>query len=321
MRIFLKTAIIAIAATLFSACCRNAPQSRIEIEKETFVYAVRGDDSLRLDRYTPAGCGDGERPCMIFVFGGGFYTGQRDGRSYQSYFDYLCRKGYEVVSIDYRLGMKGASVTDAEAFAPLFVRTLTMAVEDLYDATAYVLQHAGEWHIDPQAIVASGSSAGAITVLMGEYGLCNGSPLAAALPEGFDYAGVISFAGAIFAEGEALQWNRRPAPMLLFHGDADRNVPYDAVRFGEAGFFGSAAIARGLTAERAPHIFYTAVDADHAMAVDPMNDNRDEIDLFLDRLVRERQPLMIDTRVTDTQRPEAQKAFTIMDYIASNFAR
>ncbi len=294
-----------------------------KIEKQTWLYAVKESDSLRLDRYTLSAADGPARPCVIFMFGGGFFTGARDAGDYLDFFHHLCRRGFDVVSIDYRLGMKqavgSAALTEA-TFAPVFIRTLSMAVEDLYDATAYVLRHAGEWGVDPARIVTCGSSAGAITVLMGEYGLCNGSPLAAVLPEGFDYAGIVSFAGAIFDRTDDLHWARQPAPMQLFHGDADRNVPYGAVRYEGVGFFGSEYIARQLQENSVPHWFYAEADADHALAVSPMNGLRCEIDEFLDRLVLGREPLMIDTRVRSTERPAAEKDFSIGDYIRANFS-
>ena len=49
---------------------------------------------------------EGKRPCMMFVFGGGFVGGQRDNELYTTYFDFLTSNGYDVVSIDYRLGLK-----------------------------------------------------------------------------------------------------------------------------------------------------------------------------------------------------------------------
>lgn len=322
---------------LFCLTACNAPRPDAPVGKQTWLYAVKAGDSLRLDRYVRQTEHVGARPCMIFLFGGGFFTGTRDDEAYLPYFDYLCRKGFDVVSIDYRLGLKplvgntGAAgdaehtelaapgLPDAERFVPLFVEALRMAVEDLYDATAFVVAHAAEWGVDPQRIAACGSSAGAVTVLMGEYGICNASPLVQQLPAGFDYAGIISFAGAIFENAAELHWAKTPAPMLLFHGDADRNVPYGAVRYGGMGFFGSEYIARQLGEARIPHYFYSAADTDHAMAVTPMNDNRYEIDIFLDRLVFGREPLVIDTRVTPTDRPEVPKDFTLADYFSANF--
>ena len=55
------------------------------------------------------------------------------------------------------------------------------------------MDKADEWGIDSSQIVACGSSAGAITVLHGEYALCNASPLVQHLPVGFRYAGIVSF--------------------------------------------------------------------------------------------------------------------------------
>ena len=52
------------------------------------------------------------------------------------------------------------------------------AVEDFYDATGFVINQSSDWNIDVEQIVASGSSAGAITVLQAEYDLCNGHELA-----------------------------------------------------------------------------------------------------------------------------------------------
>ena len=71
-----------------------------------------------------------------------------------------------------------AGTLSEETFPEAWITTLAMATGDLYDATAYVCDHASAWGVDKTRIVASGSSAGAITVLMGEYGICNGHPLA-----------------------------------------------------------------------------------------------------------------------------------------------
>lgn len=293
------------------------------VQKETFVYATKDGQPLNLDRYTSTTLGQGTRkPCLMFVFGGGFVSGVRDNAKYKPYFEYYAKQGYVVVSIDYRLGLKKAleaGSLNAQTFPVTFIGTLAMAVEDLYDATSYILTNADNWQVDPKLIVASGSSAGAITVLMGEYGICNGSPLAQKLPKEFNYAGVISYAGAIFAMGNELEWAKAPSPLMLFHGDADKNVVYDVVREQGAGFFGSKYIASQLTQKRIPHWFYSVANTDHKIATTPMDDNRYEIDAFLTKLVKEKQPLVIDTFVTPLNAPEVPKTFTIMDYIQSNF--
>lgn len=298
-----------------------------DVRKRTFDYAVREADTLRLDVYDVAaaeGAAVEARPCLMFVFGGGFVTGNRDRKSYMRYFEHYARKGYVVASMDYRLGMKsllGNKEAGAAAFMMTFAGAVTMAVEDLFAATSYIVARAGELGVDPARIVASGSSAGAITVLHGEYEICNSTPLAlAGLPAGFDYAGVVSFAGAILSLGE-LKWQRMPAPIMLFHGDADSNVPYDALVYEGMGFYGSKHIARQLTEMGAPHYFYSVENMNHMMATRPMTDNMAEIDTFLDKMVIGGRRLIIDENVRDLKRSEVKKNFTLEEYIRTNFGK
>lgn len=287
-------------------------------ERHTELFAVRGADSLYLDHYRADGEAGAKRPCMIFVFGGGFAYGSRDAEMYVPYFEYMTSRGWDVVSIDYRLGMKNAAQASLASFVPMLVRTLEMATEDLYSATAHVIGRAGEWGIDPSRIVACGSSAGAITVLQGEYGICNGAA-AAILPQGFNYAGVVSFAGAVFSMGDGLVWTTPPAPIMLFHGDADSNVPYGALTMDGAGVFGSEIIAASLRAADSPYWFYSVENARHEMAELPMNGNRAEIDEFLHRFVESREPLMITTDVVRIGAPVLDKELTIADFIRANY--
>lgn len=301
-----------------------AAASAQEVQKSTFVYAVKGADSLRIDRYRLSDEKLDPSPCLVFVFGGGFVWGTRDDASYLPFFEYMARRGFTVASIDYRRGLEKSyksGTLNERTFAREFPAAIATAVEDLYDATCYLLDHAEAWNIDPERIVSCGTSAGAITVLHSEYGLCRGNELSRRLPAGFNYAGVISFAGAIFAPGDELVWGtaRKPAPMLLFHGDADRNVPYGAVRALGAGFFGSEYIAAQMTQLRVPHVFYSVADAGHEIAVAPMNENRFEIDAFLEKLVFQRLPIIIDTEVTPLNRTDVPKEFKLEDYIEANF--
>ena len=91
---------------LLPAGCGRTVSDTDTVSCDTFVYSVKGGDSLRLDRYTdtPAAEIDAKKPCMIFVFGGAFISGTRDAESYRPFFEYMAREqGYTVVSIDYRL--------------------------------------------------------------------------------------------------------------------------------------------------------------------------------------------------------------------------
>lgn len=315
-----KAIYLLLVSVLFvTACTEQAPR----IAKYTDLYAVKGTDSLFLDRYTAVSVEqDDARPCLVFVFGGGFIAGERDAERYLPFFHYMVNQGYDVVSIDYRLGLKQVVASgdlSPENMMLGMARTISMAVEDLYDATAFIVDKADEWGIDSSQIVGCGSSAGAITVLHGEYALCNASPLVQHLPAGFRYAGIVSFAGAIFEMGEELRWASQPAPMMLFHGDADANVPYNVIRESGVGFFGSKYIAGQLRAMNSPYYFYSVENASHVIATAPMDGNRDAIDAFLSKLVVDKEPLMIETDETMIGAPEVRKDFTLAEYIASNF--
>lgn len=304
--------------------CSNKTQ-----ERSTQLYAVHENDSLYLDVYDDVSVKADRKPCMIFLFGGGFVTGSRDDERYLPYFDYMTSQGWKVVSIDYRLGLKEAQALVGQAESSDKVDTvrihfaLTHAIkigmEDLYAATSYVIEHAENLNIDPQRVVVAGSSAGAVIALHGEYGICNRVPLTYLLPEDFNYAGVISMAGALYIPRGGPVWLRKPAPIQFFHGDADRNVPYRTAGTRFAQFYGSAYLAEQLTDIQAPHYFYSVENEDHVLAVQPMYRNREEIDIFLQRLVEKREPLIIDTQVTQIGKAPVEKNFGIMEYVMANF--
>ncbi len=303
------------------------------IKKETFIYSIKDQDTLRLDKYDLPSV-EKEKPCVIFVFGGSFLRGDRAAKKYIPFFNKLVKDGYSVVSIDYRLGLKKAyqekkrieqatkskvSMNPQQALG-VFANTINMAVEDLYDATNYIVSHAAEWNIDKNTIIASGSSAGAITVLQGEYILCNDAPLRVKLPDNFRYAGIVAFAGAIFSTDGDLNWKAAPAPIQLFHGDADKNVPFDKVTIDlvNIGFYGSKHIADNLGAKNRPFYFYCVENADHEIAEKPMTENWDEIKTFLDKMVVGKQNLIINTNVKQPDKPKLEKNFTILDYMKNN---
>lgn len=324
-----RTAIVAVslivaAAMALTGCCNASEEP--EVLKETCIFSVKGDDTLRLDRYYVSGSihetdGPSASPVMLFAFGGGFKGGDRAYEGYLEYFRFLAREGFTVVSIDYRTMLAKA---DSSAFASpvAFMTTLQGAIDtavvDLYDATKYVVGRQSDWNIDPELVVISGSSAGAITVLQAEYYLCNGNGLASRLPEGFRYAGVISFAGAV-SSVDSLHWDTLPCPMMLFHGDADKVVPFrSAYMPGLGGLWGSSAIADCLDTAETSYSFYMIDNAGHEIASLPMTRNLDDIAGFLSRQVLGDEKLAIRTLESIPGATDVEKDFTIIDYINSN---
>ncbi len=310
----------ALVACMIFTAAYSQPFSFV---KETHRFAVKDGQELLLDKYAPA-VDTGSSPCVLFMFGGAFARGARDVEKYMPYFDYLVANGLKVVSIDYRLGLKGVtgdSGMSEEEFIRLFTHTVDMAVEDLFDATDYILRHAGEWNIDPEKIILNGSSAGAVTVLQGEYALVNRTMTSSRLPRDFRYAGVLSFAGAILSLEGDLVWNRTPAPMMLLHGDADLQVPYNELRYGPVGFFGAKTIARTLKEGGYPYYFLSYDNYGHEIASDPMQDKKEEVLYFIRSFVLDGQQLQIDGKQVKIGKPEVEKNFGIYDYIRGNFDR
>jgi predicted esterase len=319
----MHTLFICFLFFLSSFCVSAQAAETNDIVMQTFIYSIKGNDTLRLDKYDLSLVAE-PKPCLIFVFGGGFSFGSRDHESYLSFYEQLARNGYAVVAIDYRLGMKNFKKTlDMKQgklklfnfFVDAFKNTISMAVEDLFDATNYVVEHAEEWRIHPEKIISCGSSAGAITVLQGEYEICNHSALSEHLPQGFNYAGVISFAGAIFSDKGDLKWQNKPAPIQLFHGDIDNEVPYGKLKLRKLGFYGSQYIAEQLDKTGSPYYFYSVENASHEMATSPMNRNWNEINTFLENLVFNKENRMIHTSVKSTEKSGKKKKLKLKDYI------
>ena len=212
-------------------------------------------------------------------------------------------------------------IDGGEEYHYIFRRLINIAVEDLFSATLYVIDNAERWQIDTDNIVTSGSSAGAITVLQAEQNICNRTARAAVLPAGFNYAGVISFAGAIFSTNGNPEWNNQPAPIMMFHGSADRQVPYEKATMLRVGFYGSKFLSDEFTKQGWPHWFYSINYDSHNVAGTPMFDNLNEIATFLKEFALARRSLTIKTDETDGELPKCKTKFKIMDYIEANYGK
>ena len=243
-----KTLLIITIALLSIGSASGQTRTKNIEPDGTYMFEKRDTCDLFLDIYNPAKgskttYNGEEKPTIVFMFGGGFIKGTRDDESYNKWFRQLTQNGYRVVSIDYRLGLKGS---DKVGIAQVNVldKAIHMAVEDLFSATKFIVDNAEQLGIDPTNIVISGSSAGAITVMQAEYEICNQTSWTETLPDGFRYAGVMSFAGAILSRKGEVKYSLTPAPTMMLHGTADNLVNYKQIKFFNLGFFGGGKLVK-----------------------------------------------------------------------------
>ena len=194
--------------------------------------------------------------------------GQRTDDFTLKWFKLLNDNGYAVVTIDYRLGMKGYKVgkglRGALKSVDRFHLSQQIGVEDVFSAVSYLAENQDKLGIDPGNLVLTGSSAGAIITLASVYDIACGRT--EGLPEGFAFKGAISFAGAIISTSGAPSFDTPPCPVLLFHGTADKAVAYRHLGAFGKGLWGSDFIAERLSKKGYVHSIYRFKDRTHDVA-------------------------------------------------------
>lgn len=174
---------------------------------ENVVYRTttdfRGNTvDLKLDVYQPAGDTAAKRPAIMWMFGGGWVSGDKSMMT--PYAQDAARRGYVGVSIQYRI-RPGAT-------GPSLIQAIVDAYDDSVAAVQWLKDHAAEYRIDPEAIVAGGYSAGAVNAMHLLY---------------FPAAGTSSIAGGVaIAGGSGAQPEPGDPPAVMHHGDADQIASY-----------------------------------------------------------------------------------------------
>ncbi|HKJ42594.1 MAG TPA: carboxylesterase family protein [Sunxiuqinia sp.] len=284
----MKKLIFSLAALLFVSSLfaqeRYIDEITDSVTVGTYTYIQKDGQQLDLDLYTPALDSETKRPVIIYVHGGGFYAGTRNSPEIVTFCNKIARRGYVVASISYRLLRKGTkTLFGCDCPAQTKLATIDAAVEDLQDATFFLIQHRESFGIDPQEIIISGSSAGAETVLAAAYQ----PPYCYGLDSGpVQYAGVVSMAGAIADTSKI--YNESAIPSMLFHGTCDNLVPYGTAPHhycseGNPGYLimhGSKTIADKLEALGKPFWLYTICGGNHSVAGTPMTEYFDQIMTF-----------------------------------------
>jgi len=276
----------------------------------TYMVAQRDTCDLYIDVYLPTPGSQTQidsiaKPSVMFVFGGGFITGSRNDPYYFPWFKLLNDNGYGVVSVDYRLGLKGKQmkfdlfhIIDA---AKQTKEAVNMGVEDVFAAVRYLLDN--NTGIDANNLVLSGSSAGAIITLTAIMETCSPTGRTAILPEGFAFKGAMSFAGAVMSDTGVPKYQTPPPPQLLIHGTVDGAVNYNKTAFGRYGLWGSSALVHDSLAPKGyTYCIYRYLDHTHDMAANFVA-TWPEQQLFLERNVVRGLARTIDANVDDPAVP------------------
>lgn len=108
------------------------------------VVVDADDPDGRIDVYRPDAAGGTALPTIVWVHGGGFITGTKDGMD--TYLTQIAAAGYTVIAVEYTVA--------PNARYPHPVQQVTTAM-------GFLLTHAGQYGVDPSQMVLAGDSAGA----------------------------------------------------------------------------------------------------------------------------------------------------------------
>jgi acetyl esterase/lipase len=218
---------------------KNTPET---VKKERLYrdvdYCGSGDSAQKMDIYYPASQ-SAAMPLAVYIHGGGWVEGDKASGEADAYFQELLKRGYVVISLNYR-------------FAPKY--PFPAQIQDIKCAIRSIRSHASEYWIDPLRIGVFGSSAGGhLSALLGVTSTEDGfdvgeyldqSSRANAVVDLFGPTDInqISLGGAdsvieqtfgkhsIPSEAYRLASptsyvTRDDPPFLIIHGDMDRTVP------------------------------------------------------------------------------------------------
>ena len=194
------------------------------------------DIDLDMDVYEPTGDTLSNRPVIIFIHAGAFFSGHNELDDVIALSIASAKRGYVAVSMNYRLGLNIISSYSGE-------RAVYRGVQDASAAVRYLREFHQDYGIDYENIFVWGTSAGSFIGLHlaftedderpeSTYGGGGDPDLGCIDCEGNDYMhdskpkAVISCWGAI---GD-LDWIEQEdnIPTIMFHGTLDSVVPFNS---------------------------------------------------------------------------------------------
>ncbi|MGB0907472.1 MAG: alpha/beta hydrolase [Maricaulaceae bacterium] len=182
-----------------------------------------------LDIHQPSNSCTEKRPTVVFAHGGGFVGGDKAANRAQTMGPPVLEKGWNFVSINYRLEEDNAVLSpnyqaiydDTRPTQPQetdsIVRTFVAALEDANTALNFLAANEDAYCMDTSRLAVWGSSAGAYTMLSSTYLLDNYGITGPKPDVLIDYWGDLVLDQTLgFME----------TPFLALHGDDDPIVPY-----------------------------------------------------------------------------------------------
>lgn len=272
---------------------------------ETYAYAIKGTDTLRLDVYTPKNIKKDEKlPVLLWMHGGGFSGSHRAYPDDNKLVKYVAKEQHYIgVSIDYRLLRKNtATGFGCDCTKDEKLEAFREAAIDYLDAAKFLVERAEALQIDTTKIIAGGSSAGAEgslnAVFMKDYFVSHKTAY-----NNVKFAGVFACAGAIVDANYITENNAIPA--VLYHGTNDRLVPFgnashhfcDPKKDGYFRLDGSGIIAEQLEDYDTAYYFNIVKDGGHEVARIPFED-LEKVFNFFEKTVLQNE--IIQTKVLKT---------------------
>ena len=194
------------------------------------------DIDLDMDIYEPEGDTETQRPVIIFIHTGSFFSGTNELDDVVALSIAAAKRGYVAVSINYRLGLNILSTYSGE-------RAVYRGVQDASAAVRYLKEFSDDYNIDANNIFVWGTSAGSFIGLHLAFSEDDERP------ESTYGGGGDPDLGCIDCEGNSYDHDSRPkalvscwgaigdldwidpendVPSILFHGTADPIVPYNS---------------------------------------------------------------------------------------------